>query len=107
MDVRKRGFFVNEKPKNPEDLIEYDFDNAPEMEIPSDWNTQNEQLLFYEGTIWFKKSFNYTKNENKKLILYFGAINYESIIYINGILIGKHIGGFTPFNFDITSKINR
>ena len=105
MNILEKGFFMNEKPKSPEDLIEYDFDNAPEMEIPSDWNTQNEQLLFYEGTIWFKKSFNYTKNENKKLILYFGAINYESIIYINGILIGKHIGGFTPFNFDITSKI--
>ena len=105
MNILEKGFFTNEKPKSPEDLIEYDFDNAPEMEIPSDWNTQNEQLLFYEGTIWFKKSFNYTKNENKKLILYFGAINYESIIYINGILIGKHIGGFTPFNFDITSKI--
>ena len=105
MEIRNRGFFLNEKPKNSEDLVEYDFDKSPEMEIPSDWNTQNEQLLFYEGTIWFKKSFNYTKNENKKLILYFGAINYESIIYINGILIGKHIGGFTPFNFDITSKI--
>ena len=105
MEIRNRGFFLNEKPKNPEDLVEYDFDKSPEMEIPSDWNTQNNKLFFYEGTIWFKKSFNYTKNENKKLILYFGAINYESIIYINGILIGKHIGGFTPFNFDITSKI--
>ena len=82
MNILEKGFFMNEKPKSPEDLIEYDFDNAPEMEIPSDWNTQNEQLLFYEGTIWFKKSFNYTKNENKKLILYFGAINYESKINI-------------------------
>jgi beta-glucuronidase len=105
MDVRKRGFFVNEKPKNPDDLIEYDFDKAPEMEIPTDWNTKNNKLFFYEGTIWFKKSFNYTINQNKKIILYFGAVNYETIVYINGILIGKHIGGFTPFNFDITSKI--
>ena len=104
MNILEKGFFMNEKPKSPEDLI-YDFDDAPEMEIPSDWNTKNEQLLFYEGTIWFKKSFNYTINPQKKLILYFGAVNYESIIYINGILIGKHIGGFTPFNFDITSKI--
>ena len=104
MNILEKGFFMNEKPKSPEDLI-YDFDDAPEMEIPSDWNTKNEQLLFYEGTIWFKKSFNYTINPQKKLILYFGAVNYESIIYINGILIGKHIGGFTPFNFDITSKL--
>ena len=105
MEIRNRGFFMNDKPKNPDDLVEYDFDKSPEMEIPSDWNTKNNKLFFYEGTIWFKKSFNYTINANKKLILYFGAINYESIIYINGILVGKHIGGFTPFNFDITSKL--
>ena len=105
MNITERGFFMNEKPKNLDDLIEYDFDQAPEMEIPSDWNTKDDKLFFYEGTIWFKKSFNYTINPNKKIILYFGAVNYETIVYINGILIGKHIGGFTPFNFDITSKI--
>ena len=105
MEERKRGFFCNDKPKNPWNLVEYDFDKSPEMEIPSDWNTKDNKLFLYEGTIWFKKSFNYTINLQKKLILYFGAVNYESIIYINGILIGKHIGGFTPFNFDITSKL--
>ena len=105
MEERKRGFFCNDKPKNPWDLVEYDFDKSPEMEIPSDWNTKDNKLFLYEGTIWFKKSFNYTINPQKKLILYFGAVNYGSIIYINGILIGKHIGGFTPFNFDITTKL--
>ena len=105
MELRGRGFFMNEKPKNPDDHVEYSFDTAPEIEIPSDWNTQINKLFFYEGTIWFKKSFNYTINPNKKIILYFGAVNYESIVYINGILIGKHIGGFTPFNFDITKRL--
>ena len=105
MELRGRGFFMNEKPKYPDDHVEYSFDTAPEMEIPSDWNTQINKLFFYEGTIWFKKSFNYTINPNKKLILYFGGVNYESIVYVNGILIGKHIGGFTPFNFDITKRL--
>ena len=60
MNPTSSGFFINAKPQKPEDLIEYDFDKAPEMEIPSDWNTKDEQLFFYEGTVWFKKSFNYT-----------------------------------------------
>ena len=64
---------MNDKPKIPEDLIEYDFDKLAEMEIPSDWNTKNNILFFYEGIIWFKKSFNYTTNANKKVILYFGG----------------------------------
>ena len=99
------GFFLNKKPKMPEDLIEYDFDKAPEMEIPSDWNTKDERLFFYEGTIWFKKSFNFTPKQGKRVIVYFGAVNYEAIVFLNGIYIGSHEGGFTPFNFDITDKI--
>ena len=105
MNPTPNGFFLNAKPQKPEDLIEYDFDKSPDMEIPSDWNTKDEKLFFYEGTVWFKKSFNYTPKENKHVILYFGAVNYEAIVYINGKLVGKHIGGFTPFNFDVTDKI--
>ena len=105
LNISDNGFFMNEKPKNQDDLVEYDFDKAPQMDIPSDWNTKDDKLFFYEGTIWFKKSFNYTINPQKKVILYFGAVNYESIIYLNGELIGKHEGGFTPFNFDITKQI--
>ena len=107
MNPNKNGFFKNEKPKNPQDLIEYDFDKSPEMEIPSDWNTIDEKLFFYEGTVWFKKAFNYNKKPEKKAFLYFGAVNYEAIVYVNQNLVGRHIGGFTPFNFDITDKLNQ
>ena len=99
------GFFKNKKPEKPEDLIEYDFDKAPEMEIPSDWNTKDDRLFFYEGTVWFKKSFDYKPKDKKHVILYFGAVNYEAIVYLNGELLGKHEGGFTPFNFDATEFI--
>ena len=99
------GFFLNAKVQNPEDLIEYDFDKAPEMEIPSDWNTKDQRLFFYEGTVWFKKSFNYTPKSGKRVILYFGAVNYEAIVYLNTKLVGRHEGGFTPFNFDVTDLI--
>ena len=99
------GFFLNQKPQRPEDLIEYDFDKAPTMQIPSDWNTKDEKLFFYEGTVWFKKSFNYKKNAEKRVFLYFGAVNYEAFVYLNGKLLGRHEGGFTPFNFEITDKI--
>ena len=99
------GFFLNKKPKMPEDLIEYDFDKAPEMEIPSDWNTKDEKLFFYEGTVWFKKSFNFIPKQDKRVIVYFGAVNYEAVVFLNGIYVGSHEGGFTPFNFDVTDKI--
>ena len=100
------GFFLNAKPQHPEDLIEYDFDKAATMAIPSDWNTKDDRLFFYEGTVWFKKSFQYKKKPNKRAILYFGAVNYEAIAYLNGKILGIHEGGFTAFNYDVTDIIN-
>ncbi|MBQ3657593.1 MAG: beta-glucuronidase [Bacteroidales bacterium] len=105
MNPTSWGFFLNAKPQRPEDLIEYDFDKAPQMTIPSDWNTKDEKLFFYEGTVWFKKSFNYTKKQGKRAILYFGAVNYESYVYLNGKKLGRHEGGFTAFNYDVTDFI--
>ncbi|MBR6997625.1 MAG: beta-glucuronidase, partial [Prevotella sp.] len=78
---------------------------AAEMQVPGDWNTQDERLFFYEGTVWFKKSFHHEKKEGHRTLLYFGAVNYEAIVYVNGELVGRHIGGFTPFNFDITNQL--
>ena len=102
------GFFRNAKPQHPEDLIEYDFDKAPVMQLPGDWNTQDSQLFFYEGTVWFYKQFRLERKEQrggKRTLLYFGAVNYEAYVYVNGQLAGHHEGGFTPFNFDVTDLL--
>src|SRR5258705_10041469 len=53
------GFFLNAKPQTPQDLIEYSFDKSETLNVPGDWNTQRPSLLFYEGTIWYEKSFSY------------------------------------------------
>ena len=99
------GFFQNAKPQKPEDLIEYDFDKAPLMQVPGDWNTQDERLFFYEGTVWFKRAFQWHRNGNRRTLLYFGAVNYDTYVYVNGKLAGHHVGGFTPFNFDVTDML--
>src|SRR5215472_8306700 len=67
------GYFKDAKPRNESELIEYDFDTSESLKVPGDWNSQKERLLFYEGTIWYKKSFDYKRTENTRLFLYFGA----------------------------------
>ena len=99
------GFFRNAKPQKPEDLIEYDFDKSPTMQIPSDWNTKDERLFFYEGTVWFKRSFQAVPMEECRTLLYFGAVNYDCRVWVNGQEVGHHVGGFTPFNFDISDLL--
>ena len=105
MKPTRWGFFQNAKPQRPEDLIEYDFDKSPVMQIPGDWNTQDERLFFYEGTVWFKKSFQAVPMSDCRTLLYFGAVNYDCRVWVNGKEAGHHIGGFTPFNFDISDLL--
>ncbi len=105
MNPTRWGFFQNAKPQRPEDLIEYDFDKSPTMRIPSDWNTQDEKLFFYEGTVWFKKSFQAVPTKDYRTLLYFGAVNYDCHVYVNTRHVGHHIGGFTAFNYDISDLL--
>lgn len=100
------AFFLNRKPRNKMDLVEYDFDMAPTMLVPGDWNSQKEKLFYYEGSLWYKKSFNIPEyDENKRYYLHFGAVNYRADVYVNGKKLGMHKGGFTPFNFEMTKLV--
>ena len=106
MNPTRWGFFNNAKPQRPEDLIEYNFDAAPTMKVPGDWNTQDERLFFYEGTVWLQRYFDYQPQGDRRALLYFGAVNYDCHVYVNGKKAGHHVGGFTPFNFDVTDLLH-
>jgi beta-glucuronidase len=99
------AFYKNHKPESPSELIEYDFETAGRLHVPGDWNTQRESLLFYEGSLWYERSFDYAKEPKTRLFLHFGACNYLADVYLNGEELGEHEGGFTPFDFEITDRI--
>lgn len=102
----KSAFFLNAKPIDKSELVEYDFDLSDVLNVPGDWNMQKENLFFYEGTIWYKKSFDYPQpDKGKRMFIYFGAVNYEAHVYFNGKKLGYHEGGFTPFYFEITDML--
>lgn len=107
-DYRKKpnpnGFFKNKQVDNWLQFKEYGFENAPVLNVPGDWNTQESKLFYYEGTVWYKKSFTVEKTAERQY-LYFGAVNYDAKVYLNGEKLGEHEGGFTPFNFDVTNKL--
>src|SRR5271169_4287292 len=99
------AFFKNYKPKSKSELVEYDFDTAGYLNVPGDWNTQRESLLYYEGSVWYRRSFDFPKSAKKRVFLHFGAVNYWASVYLNGEELGKHEGGFTPFDFEITDRV--
>lgn len=97
------GFMLDAQAETPQELIEYNFEKSPVLQVPGDWNSQSDVLTYYEGTIWYERKFDVDLNNiPAHIFLYFGAINYESHVYLNGQKLGKHIGGFTPFNYEVT-----
>ena len=100
------AFFTDSKMQKPTDRIEYDFDKADVLQVPGDWNTQNERLYYYEGTVWYRKVFDIPEaKRNDRQYLYFGAVNYRADVYLNEKKVGVHEGGFTPFHFDVTKRL--
>ncbi|WP_299521738.1 glycoside hydrolase family 2 protein [uncultured Lutibacter sp.] len=100
------AFYNNYHTTDKLELVEYDFDKSLTLTVPGDWNSQYEKLFYYEGTVWYKRSFDYSfLNENNRLFVYFGAINYKAEVYLNGKKLGTHEGGFTPFNFEVSGIV--
>lgn len=100
------AYWNSDKPRNKSDLKEFGYSDKYTLRVPGDWNSQDPKFLYYEGTVWYKKSFDYQKrNPTDRIFIYFGAVNYRADVYLNGTKLGMHIGGFTPFNFEIPDSV--
>jgi beta-galactosidase/beta-glucuronidase len=53
--------------------------------------------------IWYRRSFTVpAEMYGKRVLLRFGAVDYECSVYVNGQMAGTHKGGYAPFALDIT-----
>ncbi|GHT21815.1 beta-galactosidase [Planctomycetales bacterium] len=57
----------------------------------------------------YRRQFVIPKNWNpeSRILLHFGAVDWDATISINRKIVGTHKGGYTPFSFDITGQIKR
>ncbi|WP_162011138.1 glycoside hydrolase family 2 protein [Streptococcus sp. S784/96/1] len=119
-----RPQFVREKWLNLNGEWQFEFDDKNEG-LVNNWNglkeiefTKHIQVPFvYQSeasgindrsvhdVVWYKKQFFYHKNERAIVYLHFGAVDYEAMVYVNGQLAGTHVGGNTPFKFDVSNLL--
>ncbi len=58
--------------------------------------------------LWYQRQFTLNKAwENGRVLLHFGAVDWECRIFINKSLVGEHTGGYTPFSIDITRALQQ
>ena len=70
------------------------------------WNVQFEDLREYMGAAWYRVGFDLALSRHTRhVIIKFGAVDYFCELFVNGIRIGSHEGGYTPFSFDISNAL--
>ena len=99
------GYFQDKRDVPATELIEYNFDRSPTLIVPRDWNSQDERLFYYEGAVWYRRLFDHSAAPHTRVFLHFSAANYETDVYLNAHKLGRHTGGFTPFDFEVTGLL--
>ena len=100
-----RAIYKDAKPTGTTDFVEYSFDQNNTLKVPGDYNSQLPEFTYYESSVWYKKTFDYAPGKNERLFIHFGAVNYIADVFLNGKKLGRHEGGFTPFQFEITDLV--
>ncbi|MBQ8357552.1 MAG: beta-galactosidase [Clostridia bacterium] len=56
--------------------------------------------------LWYAKEFDLPQDfAGKRILLRFGASDYHTTVFVNGVQVGEHFGGYSPFFFDVTPHI--
>lgn len=72
--------------------------------VPMPWQAQFDDLRHASGTAWYRRRVEIDASVNpgeSAAILHFGAVDYHATVWLNGVLVGEHEGGYLPFEFDV------
>ncbi len=61
-----------------------------------------------DKTLWYQRTFSIPRDDDwagRRVMLQFGAVDWDTTVFVNGKEVGKHVGGYSPFGFDITDAL--
>ncbi len=95
---------IGEKEEWYDTLTEYR--HWKQVHTPGAWDTYDAALWGYEGPAWYATVIPAASVQpGKEVILRFGRVNYYAKVWLNGVFVGEHIGGFLPFEWDVTKYL--
>lgn len=93
--------FDDDNKKSPREVS---FDQ--EIRVPFAFQTKLSGIgdaLRTTPVVWYRRMFEVPKDwEGQRILLHFGAVDYETLVWVNGDFVGCHRGGYVPFSLDIT-----
>jgi len=61
-----------------------------------------------DKVLWYRRAFAVPRKWRRgRVLLHFGAVDWESTVWVNGREAGTHRGGYDPFTYDITEALKR
>ena len=62
----------------------------------------------HEDRMWYRRTFTVPAGwDGQRLLLNFGAVDYKATVWVNGVRVGAHAGGYDAWSLDITSALRR
>lgn len=56
--------------------------------------------------VWYRRTVELTQKQlSGRVLLHFGAVDYQCRVYVNGTEAGRHLGGYSSFSFDVTQLV--
>lgn len=89
--------------------IDFDDSGWDNLKVPGHYGMIN-SYANYSGKAWYRREFalprDWTKEKEERIRLRFEGVYHVAEVYLNEAYIGRHQGGFTPFEFDVTEQLN-
>jgi beta-galactosidase/beta-glucuronidase len=79
-----------------------------ELPVPLPWQAADPALRRYAGVVWYRRMFEIPPAwRDRSLALRFGAVDYGATVWVNGLKVGGHEGGYTPFVVELGDRAAR
>lgn len=78
--------------------------DCPLITVPSPWQA-DARFRDHSGEAWYQREFDVPADwlvPGRLVLLGFGAVDYFAEVWVNGVNVGEHEGGYLPFELDIT-----
>ncbi len=105
--LRQRWYAADHSPPDAwETPRDWEWDAGEPAPVPGCWNLLRPELLHYEGAAWYVRDFEASAAAaDEAVLLQFGAAAQRAEVFLNGMHLGGHLGGSTPFTLDATAAL--
>jgi beta-glucuronidase len=87
---------------------DYDAGQGQTLHTPACWSLQRPEWRYFEGGAWYTRILSHLPDvERPRTVLRIGAANYQARVFLNGVFLGTHRGGSTPFCVELTKHLQK